>query len=43
MTYLRERMQEDMQLRGLSKKTQQGYLPSAPACQILQEATRSDR
>ena len=26
MTYLRERMKEDMQLRGLSKKTQQGYL-----------------
>ena len=26
MTYLRERMKEDLQLRGLSKKTQQGYL-----------------
>ena len=26
MTYLRERMKEDMQLRGLSPKTQEGYL-----------------
>ena len=26
MTYLKQRMREDMQLRGLSKKTQEGYL-----------------
>ena len=26
MTVLRQRMMEDMQLRGLSKKTQEGYL-----------------
>jgi len=26
MTYLKQRMMEDMQLRGLSKKTQEGYL-----------------